>query len=68
MPTVWVDWFPIVFFPLKFLVLGLGMFFAIKSHRDGERRERAEAERAAAEKLAAAEYASQQPAESDRAA
>jgi len=24
----WVDWFPTVFFPLKVLVLGVGMFFA----------------------------------------
>jgi hypothetical protein len=31
------DWFPIVFFPLKVLVLGTGMFFAIKWHRDQEK-------------------------------
>jgi hypothetical protein len=30
----WVDWFPIVVFPLKILVLGTGMFFAIKWHHD----------------------------------
>jgi hypothetical protein len=30
----WVNWFPIVFFPLKILVLGTGMFFAIKWHHD----------------------------------
>ncbi|SCX00608.1 hypothetical protein DSM25558_0153 [Agrobacterium sp. DSM 25558] len=30
----WVDWFPIVFFPLKILVLGTGMFFSIKWHYD----------------------------------
>ncbi|WP_186458499.1 hypothetical protein [Neorhizobium alkalisoli] len=34
MTNDWVDWFPIVFFPLKVLVLGVGMFFAIKWHRD----------------------------------
>ncbi|TDK37597.1 hypothetical protein E2F50_07355 [Rhizobium deserti] len=28
------DWFPIVFFQFKILVLGVGMFFAIKWHRD----------------------------------
>lgn len=30
----WVDWFPFVFFPFKILVLGTGMFFAIKWHYD----------------------------------
>ena len=37
-----VDWIPIVFVIFKFLVLGTGMFFAIKWHYDqgkkGERR------------------------------
>lgn len=28
------DWFPLVFFPFKILVLGTGMFFAIKWHHD----------------------------------
>ncbi|MBB3964217.1 hypothetical protein GGQ67_001856 [Rhizobium metallidurans] len=28
------DWFPIIFFPLKILVLGVAMFFAIKWHHD----------------------------------
>ncbi|WP_133244728.1 hypothetical protein [Caulobacter radicis] len=32
--VTWVDWFPIVFFPLKILVLGVGMFFSIKWHYD----------------------------------
>ncbi len=32
------DWFPIVFFPLKILVLGVGMFYAIKWHRDQEKK------------------------------
>ena len=31
--SIW-DWFPIVFFPLKLIVLGTGMFFAIKWHYD----------------------------------
>ncbi|WP_320200050.1 hypothetical protein RMR16_005155 [Agrobacterium sp. rho-13.3] len=34
MMSDWVDWFPIVFLPLKILVLGTGMFFAIKWHHD----------------------------------
>ncbi|ATR21489.1 hypothetical protein HVPorG_05015 [Roseomonas mucosa] len=28
------DWFPIIFFPFKILVLGTGMFFSIKWHHD----------------------------------
>ena len=32
-PEMW-DWFPIIFFPLKILVLGVAMFFAIKWHHD----------------------------------
>lgn len=31
--SVW-DWFPYVFFPFKILVLGVGMFYAIKWHHD----------------------------------
>lgn len=30
----WDNLFPIVFFPLKILVLGVGMFFSIKWHHD----------------------------------
>jgi hypothetical protein len=29
-----MDWIPILFFAFKFLVLGTGMFFAIKWHYD----------------------------------
>jgi hypothetical protein len=29
-----IDWFPIVAFAFKFLVLGTGMFFAVKWHYD----------------------------------
>ena len=29
-----MDWIPVVFFTFKFLVLGTGMFFAIKWHYD----------------------------------
>ncbi|MEH6434780.1 hypothetical protein [Massilia sp. DD77] len=29
-----MDWFPIVFFTFKMLVLGTGMFFAVKWHYD----------------------------------
>lgn len=32
------DWFPVVFFPFKVLVLGIGMFFAIKWHHDQEKK------------------------------
>lgn len=31
-------WVPVVFGTFKLLVLGTGMFFAIKSHYDGEKR------------------------------
>ncbi|MBT9368694.1 hypothetical protein [Rhizobium sp. CSW-27] len=34
---IW-DWFPYVFFPLKILVLGVGMFYAIKWHHDQEKK------------------------------
>ncbi|MDP9857436.1 hypothetical protein RAC92_08865 [Agrobacterium sp. CR_3] len=30
----WVDWFPYVFFPFKVIVLGIGMYYAIKWHHD----------------------------------
>ncbi len=33
-----VDWFPIVFIVFKVLVLGTGMFFAIKWHYDKGRK------------------------------
>lgn len=35
-----VDWFPVVFFTFKVLVLGTGMFFAIKWHYDKGKAER----------------------------
>lgn len=34
-------WIPVVFGTFKLLVLAVCMFFAIKSHRDGEKREKA---------------------------
>lgn len=34
MDSSWVDWFPIVLLPLKIIVLGVGMFYAIKWHHD----------------------------------
>ncbi|CAO3379320.1 hypothetical protein [Azospirillum argentinense] len=34
------DWFPWVFFPFKIIVLGTGMFFAIKWHHDKAKQER----------------------------
>lgn len=39
---IW-DWFPIVFFPLKIAVLGVGMFYAIKWHRDQDKKGKGEA-------------------------
>jgi hypothetical protein len=36
------DWFPFVFFPLKILVLGAGMFFSIKWHHDQDKKEKQE--------------------------
>lgn len=33
-----MDWFPIVFFTFKFLVLATGMFFAVKWHYDQGRK------------------------------
>ncbi len=32
------DWFPWIFFPFKFAVLGIGMFYAIKWHHDQEKK------------------------------
>jgi heme/copper-type cytochrome/quinol oxidase subunit 2 len=47
-----MDWVPVVFVIFKFLVLGIGMFFAIKWHYDqgkkGRQRERGEVLRASA--------------------
>ncbi|WP_157072103.1 hypothetical protein [Cupriavidus sp. HPC(L)] len=37
-----VDWFPIVFIVFKVLVLGTGMFFAIKWHYDKGRKKPAD--------------------------
>ncbi|MEM9632101.1 MAG: hypothetical protein AAGA50_12295 [Pseudomonadota bacterium] len=34
----WVDFFPLVFFPFKIIVLGVGMFFAIKWHYDQDKK------------------------------
>jgi hypothetical protein len=34
-----IDWIPIVFVTFKFLVLGTGMFFAIKWHYDQGKKE-----------------------------
>lgn len=34
-----MEWFPIVFFTFKALVLGTGMFFAIKWHYDQSKKE-----------------------------
>ncbi|MGU3496801.1 hypothetical protein ACLBXM_22385 [Xanthobacteraceae bacterium A53D] len=42
-----VDWFPLVFLPFKIIVLGVGMFFAIKWHHDQAKKEKREKELAA---------------------
>lgn len=39
----WSDLFPLIFFPFKIIVLGIGMFFAIKWHYDEDNRKRKEA-------------------------
>lgn len=36
-------WVPVIFGTFKLVVLGTGMFFAIKSHYDGEKKEKAKA-------------------------
>ncbi|MBI1685416.1 hypothetical protein [Caulobacter hibisci] len=36
----WENWFPIVFFPLKIIVLGVGMFFSIKWHHDQAKKDK----------------------------
>ena len=36
-----MDWVPVVFVTFKFLVLGIGMFFAIKWHYDQGNKENA---------------------------
>ena len=41
-----MDWIPVVFVIFKFLVLGTGMFFAIKWHYDQGKKGRLEARRA----------------------
>ncbi|KQQ33541.1 hypothetical protein ASF61_10730 [Duganella sp. Leaf126] len=42
-----VDWIPVVFFIFKFLVLGTGMFYAIKWHYDQGKKKGKEEERRA---------------------
>ena len=48
------DWFPIVFIVFKVVVLGTGMFFAIKWHHDQAKKDKkdAQAKRDALEKQA----------------
>nr|MBO2468585.1 hypothetical protein [Xanthomonadaceae bacterium] len=38
-----MEWFPVVFLTLKVLILGVGMFFAIKWHYDKGKKARAAA-------------------------
>ncbi|TWD55255.1 hypothetical protein [Allorhizobium terrae] len=49
----WVDWFPIVFFPFKIIVLGTAAYFAIKWHHDQDKAQK--------EKEAGAQLAPQTP-------
>ena len=42
MDLSWANFFPLVFFPFKIIVLGIGMFFAIKWHHDEAKRRAAE--------------------------
>jgi len=42
-----MDWFPIVFIVFKVLVLGTGMFFAIKWHYEKSKKENGRDKRAA---------------------
>ncbi|APW38389.1 hypothetical protein RD110_15290 [Rhodoferax koreense] len=42
-----MDWFPIVFVIFKLLVLGTGMFFAVKWHYEQGKKENGKAKRAA---------------------
>ena len=37
----WVNWFPFVFFPVKILVLGVGMYYSIKWHHDQDKAKKA---------------------------
>lgn len=41
-----MDWFPIVFYTFKVLVLGTGMFFAVKWHYDQGKKEKEKERRA----------------------
>ncbi|MQQ07911.1 hypothetical protein GFB49_05550 [Epibacterium sp. SM1979] len=38
----WVNFFPIVFLPFKLIVLGVGMYFAIKWHYDQDKKKKEE--------------------------
>ena len=38
----WSELFPLIFFPFKIIVLGVGMFFAIKWHVDQDKKQRTE--------------------------
>jgi len=37
-----MDWFPVVFYTFKFLVLGIGMYFAVKWHYDQGKKAKAQ--------------------------
>jgi hypothetical protein len=58
MTNDWVDWFPLVFFPFKIIVLGIAAFFAIKWHHDQDKLKK---EKEAQEQLESAEATSDAP-------
>ena len=43
MMSHWSEIFPLIFLPFKLIVLGVGMFFAIKWHVDQDKKKRNEA-------------------------
>lgn len=38
----WLDWFPIVFLPLKLLVVGVGWYYSVKWHYDQDQKKKNE--------------------------
>lgn len=41
----WSNLFPLIFFPFKIIVLGVGMYFSIKWHHDRAQEEKDKAEK-----------------------
>lgn len=51
----WSDLFPLIFLPFKLIVLGIGMYYAIKWHYDREQEKKEEEAAAQAEAQALAQ-------------